>query len=215
MDLPPLLHWNILFHNDQLLTLNTLNCFKDYQGYIHIWIISWIWLSQNQMLSVLYSQNNACGCSGDFRSLGINRHGIGPTKLKYSVSHIRKVNNITGRDIKVTIVLLYLILMKNMNKNVLKITKMQIYTETCIVYSCHEYVIHNITTNIISLYVIAFCFHFFWSAWECGVSWGYCGSRCRQVWVVTPSGSFVPPPPVCRWSVTSHPGSCVRWQPGN
>ena len=45
------------------------------------------------MLSVLHRQYHACWCSGDFRSQGISRHHIGPTKLEYSVSSMWRVNS--------------------------------------------------------------------------------------------------------------------------
>ena len=44
------------------------------------------------MLCVLHNQYHACWCSGDFRSQGINRHGIDPLKSEYSVSSIRRFN---------------------------------------------------------------------------------------------------------------------------
>ena len=62
-----------------------LICFKDYKRYIHILnhILDLAWpkemkvtLEQQYMLSVIHSQNHACWCFGDFRSQGINRHGI-------------------------------------------------------------------------------------------------------------------------------------------
>ena len=69
-----------------ILTLNMLNCLKDYKRSIHILnhILDLAWpkwlkltLEQKYMLSVLYSQYHACWCSGDFRSQGI-RHGMDP-----------------------------------------------------------------------------------------------------------------------------------------
>ena len=49
------------------------------------------------MLSVLHSQYHACWCSGDFRSQGINRHGIAPPE--YSVSSIRRVKVISHMSV--------------------------------------------------------------------------------------------------------------------
>ena len=64
-----------------ILTLNMLNCFKDYKRYIHIWNCQ-IWPTsmkltpKQQYMSVLHSQYHACWCSGNFRSQSISRHGI-------------------------------------------------------------------------------------------------------------------------------------------
>ena len=49
-------------------------------------------LEQEYMLSVLHSQYYVCWCSGDFRSQGISRHGIDPTKSEYFISSIWRVN---------------------------------------------------------------------------------------------------------------------------
>ena len=74
-----------------ILTLNVLNCFKDYKIYIHIFngILDLAWpklmkltLEQQYMLSVLRSQYYACWCTGDFRSQGTSRHGIDPQSGK-------------------------------------------------------------------------------------------------------------------------------------
>ena len=64
---------------------------KDYT----FWIISWIWLlKQPHVSSVQRSQYHTCWCSGDFRSHGISKHGIDPTKPGYSVSSIKRVNTV-------------------------------------------------------------------------------------------------------------------------
>ena len=72
--------WNIL-------TLNMLNCFKDYKRCIPIQyrILDFVQqkkskvaMEQPYMLLILYRQYHACWWSGDFRSQGISRHGIGP-----------------------------------------------------------------------------------------------------------------------------------------
>ena len=85
------------------LSLNMLNCFKDYKRYIHFLNISYIWLdpskwnqplNQKKMLSIQHSQNHACWCTGDFRSQCISRHGIDPLKPEYSVSIIRRFRTI-------------------------------------------------------------------------------------------------------------------------
>ena len=69
------------------LTLNMLNCFKDYKRYIHILnqISNLAWpkwmklsLEQHYILYVLHSQYHACWCTGDFRSQCISRHDIDP-----------------------------------------------------------------------------------------------------------------------------------------
>ena len=69
------------------LTLNMLDCFNDCKISIHILnrmldlacpLSMKLTLEQQYMLSVLHGQYHACWCSGDFRSQGINRHGIDP-----------------------------------------------------------------------------------------------------------------------------------------
>ena len=73
------------------MCVNMLNCFKDYETYIHVFnrILDLAWskelkltLEQQYMLSVLYSQYHACWCSGGFRSQGISRHGIDPKAIE-------------------------------------------------------------------------------------------------------------------------------------
>ena len=70
-----------------LLTLNMLNCFKNYERYIHILnrVLDLTWpklmaltLEQQYMLSALHTQYHACWWSGDVRSQSISRHGIDP-----------------------------------------------------------------------------------------------------------------------------------------
>ena len=67
------------------LTLNMLNCFKDYKR--NTYILTRIFdlacsksvkltLIQEYILSFLRRQKLVCWCSGDFRSQGISRHGI-------------------------------------------------------------------------------------------------------------------------------------------
>ena len=51
-------------------------------------------LEQQYILSVLHNQYHARWCSGDFRSQGISRHGIDPTKLEYSISSIRRIESL-------------------------------------------------------------------------------------------------------------------------
>ena len=72
-------------YHSGILTLNILNCFKDYKTYIHILnrILDLAWLKcmkltleQQHMLSVLHSQCHASWCSGDFRAQAISRLGI-------------------------------------------------------------------------------------------------------------------------------------------
>ena len=76
-----------------VLTLNMLNCFKDYERCIHIlnrildlagpkWVK--LTLEQQHMLSVLHSQYHACWYSGDFRSQSISRHDIDPQSRNVS-----------------------------------------------------------------------------------------------------------------------------------
>ena len=71
------------------VTLNMVNCFKDYRRYIHILnhilhLASFRYLKltpkQQYILPVLLSQYHVCWCSGDFRSRSIIRHGIDPPK---------------------------------------------------------------------------------------------------------------------------------------
>ena len=66
-----------------MITLNMLNCLKDYKRYTGIMnrILDLVWhkemkstLEQQYMLSVLHSQYHAC----DIRSQSISRHGIDP-----------------------------------------------------------------------------------------------------------------------------------------
>ena len=61
-----------------------------------------IWLNlqwRNPTCYLSYSDNeyHACWCSGDFRSLGISRHGIEPPKPEYSIASIRRVNQLFKR----------------------------------------------------------------------------------------------------------------------
>ena len=66
--------------NFQLLTLNMLNCFKDYKRYIHIvnCILDLAWpklmkltLELHYMFSVLHSQYHACWTLGASASAGM------------------------------------------------------------------------------------------------------------------------------------------------
>ena len=70
-----------------LLIFDMLNCFKDYQRCIHISYYTMEFVQQKKtkftmqqpyILPILHWQYHACWCSGDFRSQGINRHGIDP-----------------------------------------------------------------------------------------------------------------------------------------
>ena len=70
-----------------MLTLNMLNCFKDYEICIHIsyHILDCIQqkktkftMEEPHMLPILYCQCHVCWCPGDFRSQGISRYGINP-----------------------------------------------------------------------------------------------------------------------------------------
>ena len=70
-----------------ILTLNTLDLYKDYKRYIHILncILESTWpmlmkltLEWQYILSVLHSQYHACWCTGDFKSQCISRHGTDP-----------------------------------------------------------------------------------------------------------------------------------------
>ena len=86
------LPWNVqncdLIGSLQLkLTLNMLNCFKDYKRYIHIsyHIFEFVQqkktnftMEQRYKLPVLHWQYHACWCAGDFRSQGINRYSVDP-----------------------------------------------------------------------------------------------------------------------------------------
>ena len=69
----------------KFLSLNMLNCFKDYKRCIHLsyQILDFIQqkktkftMEQPYMLPFLCRQYHACWCSGDFRNQGISRHGI-------------------------------------------------------------------------------------------------------------------------------------------
>ena len=80
----------------QVLTLNRLNCFKDYKRYIHILnhILDLVWheymkltLEQQYMLTVLHNQYHACWCSGHFRSQGISRHRLTPKDGTLRLKH--------------------------------------------------------------------------------------------------------------------------------
>ena len=73
-----------------LLTLNILSCFPDNKICNHILnpYMDLVWhklikftLEQQYTLPILQSQYCACWCPGDFRSQGINRHGIDPIRL--------------------------------------------------------------------------------------------------------------------------------------
>ena len=84
-----LMYWYLMVQWHQqahcwLLTLNMLNCFKDYKRYIHILNrilelarpkLTKLTLGQ-QYMSVLHSHYHACWCSGNFGSQGISKHGI-------------------------------------------------------------------------------------------------------------------------------------------
>ena len=85
------LHHIIVFYYHQCvgfwLTLNMLNCFKDYKRYIHISYHIFEFaqqkktnftMEQRYKLPVLHRQYHACWCSGDFRSQGISRYGVDP-----------------------------------------------------------------------------------------------------------------------------------------
>ena len=87
-------HWNRL-----LICWIMLKITKDIFPFC---IVSWIWLKQGKWN---YNWNNNTCClpntantmpadmrSGDFTSQGINRHGIDPQQLEYSVSSIRWAN---------------------------------------------------------------------------------------------------------------------------
>ena len=82
------------------LTLNMLNCLKNYQRFVHILIriLVFAWpnymkwtVEQQYMMCVLQSQYHACWCFGDFRSQCISGHSIDPAKAEYPVSSIRRV----------------------------------------------------------------------------------------------------------------------------
>ena len=82
-----ILSWQSVRGINFRLTVNMLNCLKDYQRYIHIsnHILDLAWpkqmkltLEQQYMLSVLHSQYHVCWCSGNFRSQCISRNGIEP-----------------------------------------------------------------------------------------------------------------------------------------
>ena len=75
-----------------LLSLNMLNFFKVFKRYLYIlilfqnesWYVSLEWYFihllflalEQQYMAILLCRYHACWCSGDFRSQGINRHGI-------------------------------------------------------------------------------------------------------------------------------------------
>ena len=76
-----------LLSGAKILSLNMLNCFKDYKRHNHILnhILDLAWsklmkliLEQQCILFVLHSQYHACRCAGNFRNQGTNRHGIDP-----------------------------------------------------------------------------------------------------------------------------------------
>ena len=75
--------WNV--KGIWLLTLNALNCFKDYERCIHIsyHILDFVQqkkskftMEQPYMLHIIYCQYHACWCLCDLRSEAISRHGI-------------------------------------------------------------------------------------------------------------------------------------------
>ena len=79
--------WLRMIESKDLLTLtvNPLKCFKDYKSSIHILYFILDFSQQNEikftmlqpyLLHILYCQYHSCWCFGDFRSQGINRHGI-------------------------------------------------------------------------------------------------------------------------------------------
>ena len=76
---------SLLYEYCRHLTLNMLNCFKDYKRCIHILNhildlarlkLMKLSLEQQYMLSFLHSQYHACWCTGNFRSQCISRHGV-------------------------------------------------------------------------------------------------------------------------------------------
>ena len=80
----------------QALTLNMLNCFKDYQRCSHISYHTLEFLQhkktkftmeQPYMLLIPHWQYHACWYSGDFRSQGISRHGIDPKTGIFHLQH--------------------------------------------------------------------------------------------------------------------------------
>ena len=85
------LRWTLPVSNFQMscsdLTLNMLNCFKDYKRWIHISYHIMECVQQKKIrftmlqpykLHILYCQYHACWCTGALRSQGISRHGIDP-----------------------------------------------------------------------------------------------------------------------------------------
>ena len=69
------------------LTVNMLNCFKEYKRYFHILncILNLAWpkqvkltLEHQHTLPVQHNQYHAYWCSGDFRSQSISRHDTDP-----------------------------------------------------------------------------------------------------------------------------------------
>ena len=78
-------HYEMTWWDHHILTLNMLNCFKDYRRCIPVYhhILDFVQqkkirftMEQPHMLPILYCQYHACWCPGDVRSQGISRHGI-------------------------------------------------------------------------------------------------------------------------------------------
>ena len=90
---------SMVLHDVSIVVQSLMNsehaelCFKITKDIFTFWIVSSIWLhtsglnkllnNKQCLLAVWHSQYHACWCSGDFRSLGINRHGIDPQKQEY------------------------------------------------------------------------------------------------------------------------------------
>ena len=78
------------YHISSVLTLNMLNCFKDYKRYtpISYHILDFVQhkktkftMEQPYMLPILFCQYHACWCPSDLRSWGISRNDIDQISL--------------------------------------------------------------------------------------------------------------------------------------
>ena len=81
----------MVISSNSILTLNMLNCFKDYKSCIHIPYHDFDkqkikFTMKPYKLLILYCQYHACWCPVDLSRQGISRHGI------YQVSQASEVN---------------------------------------------------------------------------------------------------------------------------